>query len=64
MIEFRLSTHSMTERSMVEVWRDGIFVASIYEHEGGVRLVSKYYDGVEHDATYPPAVLIKLGKGS
>lgn len=62
MIEFRLATHSITERSMVEVWRDGIFVASIYAHEEGVRLVSKHYDGVEHDAIYPPAVLIKLRK--
>ncbi|MBA7617504.1 hypothetical protein ES703_24819 [subsurface metagenome] len=60
MIEFRLSTRAITDEPMVEVWRNGTFVAGIYGHEAGVRLVSKYFDGVEYDSGSPPAVIIKL----
>jgi len=62
MIKFRLSTHSITGEPMVEVWRDDTFVASLYGHIEGVRLVSKYFDGVEvgYDPGSPPAVVIKL----
>ncbi|MBA7687284.1 hypothetical protein ES703_95745 [subsurface metagenome] len=60
MIKFRLSTHSTTDEPMVEVWRDDTFVASIYGHEEGVRLVSKYFDGVAYEPSPPPAVVIKL----
>jgi len=47
---------------MVEVWRDALFVAGIYGAQGGVRLVSKYLDGVVYDTGFPPAVLIKLSE--
>ena len=60
MIEFRLSTHGITDEPMVEVWRNDTFVASIYGHEEGVRLVSKLFDGVKYDPGSPPAVVIKL----
>ncbi len=40
MIKFKLATHVATGKPMVEVWRDDKFVASIYGHEEGVRLVS------------------------
>ena len=60
MVKFRLSTHTATDQPMVEVWRDDTFVASIYVHEEGVRLVSKYFDGVVYDRGYPSAVVIKL----
>ena len=46
MIKFRLSTHGITDEPMVEVWHDDTFVASIYGHEDGMRIVSKYLDGV------------------
>lgn len=59
-IKFRLATHTETGEPMVEVWRDDIFVAGIYGHEKGVRLVSKYFDGVEHEPNYPPGVVLKL----
>ena len=62
MIEFRLSTHSIRDEPMVEVWRDDTFVASIYGHEEGVRLVSKYFDGVAYDPGFPCAVVIKLSE--
>ena len=60
MITFRLSTHGITDEPMVEVWRDDTFVASIYGHEEGVRLASKYFNGVVYDPSFPPAVVIKL----
>ena len=60
MIKFRLSVHGITGKPMVEVWRDDTFVAGIYEHEEGVRLVSKYFDGVAYEPSSPPAVVIKL----
>ena len=60
MIKFRLSTHVITDEPMVLVWRDDTFVAGIYGHEEGVRLVSKYFDGVVYDPGLTPAVVIKL----
>jgi len=62
MIKFRLSTHSITREPMVEVRRDDTFIASIYGHEEGIRVVSKYFDGVTYDSSSPPAVVIKLSK--
>ncbi len=47
---------------MVEVRREGKFIASIYVHEDGFRIVSKYLDGVEHETDIPPSVVIKLSK--
>jgi len=47
---------------MVEFWRDGVFVAGIYPHEDGIRIVSKYMDGAEHEPGYPPAVVVQLSK--
>ncbi|MBA7620570.1 hypothetical protein ES703_27922 [subsurface metagenome] len=61
-MEFRIVTHMMTERPMVEVWQDGKFVASIYGHDDGVKIVSKYLDGVEPEPGYPPAVVVHLSK--
>ncbi len=60
MIEFLLSTHLVTRKPMVEVWKDAKFIASIYAHEDGMRIVSKYLDGVEHEVGMPPAIVIKL----
>ncbi|KKK70619.1 hypothetical protein LCGC14_2922180 [marine sediment metagenome] len=45
---------------MVEAWKDGKFVASIYGHDDGIRIVSKHLDGVEHQVDIPPSVVIKL----
>jgi len=59
-IKFQLSTHGTTGEPMVEVWRGDTFVASIYGHEEGVRLVSKHFDGVAYDPDFPPAVVIRL----
>jgi hypothetical protein len=37
-------------------------VAGIHPHEDGIRIVSKYIDGVEHEPGYPPAVVVQLSK--
>jgi len=59
-MEFRVSEHTMTQKPMVEVWKDGEFIASIYGHDDGLRVVSKYLDGVEHEVDVPPSIVIKL----
>ena len=59
-MEFRIGTHKETGKPMVEAWKDGEFVAGIYGHDDGMRIVSKYLDGLEHEASYPPAVILKL----
>jgi len=59
-IEFRLSTNTLTEKPMIEVWKDGECIASIYGHDDGMRIVSTYLDGVDHELGFPPAVVIKL----
>ena len=59
-MEFRVSEHTMTQKPMVEVWKDGEFIASIYGHDDGLRVVSKYLNGVDHESCFPPALVIKL----
>jgi len=62
-MEFRVKPHeTLPDNQMVEVWRGGVFVAGIYPHEDGLKLVSKYWDGVEHDPGYPPCVIMHLTK--
>jgi len=61
-MEFRIGNHTVTGKPMVEVWKDGEFIACIYGHEDGMRIVSKYLDGVEHEAVIPPSVVIRFSK--
>jgi len=61
-MEFRIATHTLTGKPMVEVWQAGEFIASIYAHEDGMRIVSKYLDGVEHQVATPPSMVIKFTK--
>lgn len=59
--EFRVCPHDLQPgKKMVEYWRDGKFVAGIYPHQDGIRIVSKYMTGVVTDPSYPPAAIIKL----
>ncbi len=61
--EFKVVPHSMLlGKQAVECWRDGVFVAGIYPHQDGIRIVSKYMDGVEHELGYPPSVVMHLSK--
>ncbi|MBA7645901.1 hypothetical protein ES703_53661 [subsurface metagenome] len=60
---FRVKPHgTLPGNQMVEFWQGGVFVAGIYPHEDGIRIVSKYIDGVEHKPEYPPAVVVQLSK--
>jgi len=68
--EFRVAPHSiLPDSQMVECWRDGVFVAGIYPHQDGIRIVSKYMTDVEKETelvmargSWLPAVVIKLGE--
>jgi len=59
-MHFRSEIHTETGKQMVEVWRDGQFIAGIYAHEEGMRIVSEHLDGVKHDSGSPPALVVKL----
>lgn len=61
-MEFRIGTNELTQKPMVEALEDGQFIAGIYGHDDGIRIVSKYIDGVEHEPVYPPSIVIKLSK--
>ena len=61
-MEFRITTHTVTGKPMVEVWREEEFIAGIYVHKDGMLIVSKYLDSVEHEADMPPSIVIKFSK--
>ncbi|GAI36491.1 unnamed protein product [marine sediment metagenome] len=64
-IELRVRTYGILPGSqMVEVWRDGVFMAGIYPQEDGLRIESKYMDGVKQETGYPPAVVVCLSRVS
>jgi hypothetical protein len=59
--EFRVRPHGrLPGKQMVEYWRSGEFIAGVYPHEDGIRVVSKFLVGVEPQPAFPPAVVIKL----
>ena len=68
--EFRLVPHSMLSGSQaVEYWRDGKFVAGIYPHQDGIRIISKFMTDVSKEAEpamargdWLPGAIIKLGE--
>ncbi|GAJ24721.1 unnamed protein product, partial [marine sediment metagenome] len=48
--EFRVVSHSMLPgKQAVECWRDGKFVAGIYPHQDGIRIVSKFMTDVSKE---------------
>lgn len=57
-MDFKIDTHTETGKPMVEAWKDGKFVAGIYGHDDGIRIVSKYLDGLKHESAYPPSVIV------
>lgn len=59
--EFKVKPHGILPgNQMVEVWSDGVFVAGVYPHEDGIRIVSKYMDWVMQEPGYPPSVVVHL----
>lgn len=61
MITFRIA-RDLRGDPMVEVWRDGEFVAAIYSHDNGVRIVSKYLDSGCHEPEVPMSLIVNLSK--
>lgn len=68
--DFKVVTHSILPGSqIVECWRDGVFVAAVYPHEDGIRVISKYMTEVTREnepsmarGEWLPSAIIKLGK--
>ena len=59
--QFTVKTHGILPgNQMVQFSREGVFMAGIYPHEDGIRIVSKYMDWVEREPGYPPAVVVHL----
>jgi hypothetical protein len=59
--EFKIKPHSsLPGKTMLEYWRGGKFVAGIYPHQDGIRIVSKYMTGCKVDETFPQSAIIKL----
>ena len=62
---FKICPHDqLPSKMMVEYWRGNKFIAGIYPHQDGIRIVSKYLVGVSEDPSYPPAAVIKLKEGA
>ena len=68
--EFRVVPHSMLlGKQAVECWRDGKFVAGIYPHQDGIRIVSKFITDIIKEAEpadaggqWLPSAIVKLGE--
>jgi len=68
--EFRVVPNSILPgEQVVEYWRDGKFVAGIYPHQDGIRIVSKFMTDISKEAEpayaggqWLPAAIIKLGE--
>ncbi len=59
--QFRVVPHSIVPGApVVECWRDGQFVATVYGHEDGLRIVSKYMSLVVKEDETPPAAVVHL----
>jgi len=60
--KFSIAPHDqLPGKFMVEYWRSKRFVAGIYPHQDGIRIISKYMTGVSEETGFPPAAVIKLG---
>jgi len=58
---FKVCPHDVLPgKTMVEYWRGKEFVAGIYPHHDGIRIVSRFITGIAEDPDYPQAVVIKL----
>ena len=64
LLEFKMSREIRGNRHVVEVWRNGLFVASIYPHEGKITVVSKYLGNVKRHGGFPPVAEITFRVGS
>jgi hypothetical protein len=60
MMKFKFGKEVLGERQVVEVWKDDVFVASIYPHEKSITVVSKFLKKVVVDEKYPPEANIEF----
>jgi hypothetical protein len=68
-IKFKITDHKIRPgMKAIEVWRDGVFIAAIYPHQDGIRIVSKYMTDMRketkpafYDLDWLPSVVVKLG---
>ena len=58
MIRLEIKRHRLTGGQMIDVFDDDVFVASVYPHEDGIRVVSKYLGTVTRLDENPPSVVI------
>ena len=59
-MDFRIETHKLKGIPVVEVWDDGELIAGIYSHGSGLKIVSKYLDGVVHESGTPPSTIVNF----
>lgn len=68
--EFRIERHFLHPGvQVVECWRDGVFIATLYPHQDGIRIVSKYMTDVVREeepvmnrSGWAPSAVVQLGK--
>jgi len=65
--EFKVVGTILPGQQMIECWRDGVFVAGIYPHQDGIRIVSKYMTEVAKEEEpvmsrdgWAPSAIVKL----
>lgn len=63
MMRFKLAKEIRGDRTVVEVWKNRVLIATIYPHEDSVAVVSKYFEEVETDKAFPPKVTVKFEVG-
>ncbi len=68
-IELKVVDHkAIPGRKAVECWRDGVFVAAIYPHTDGLRIVSKYMtdlvktEPIVYGLEWLPSAVVMLGE--
>lgn len=60
-VQFRVVRHAIASTPVVECWRGDQFVATVYGHEDGLRIVSKYMGLVEKECEGdPPSAVVHL----
>ncbi len=63
-MELQKELDPATGQEMIQLSENGCVIGGIYPHEQGIRIVSEYLDGVEHEAAMPPALVVKFTRFS
>ena len=46
-LTFKEARHIQTGEPIIEIWKGGLFIGSIYFHENHMNIISKYFDSHE-----------------